>query len=157
MKPSKKYQFKNYHPCTSQESKHMLERQESNRVNCLKSKAEAWFNEKLKETNLKWTRQAIWGYRLFDFWNHKIGVAIEVDGKEHNKWVDKLKDNYNFKRSGIIVLRVDNFNEEHATEALEAIKKMDLWVVRRERMGLFTKAEKKWFNREKSPQLSLGI
>lgn len=126
------------YPVDKEGHAHMRMRQNQNRVSCLKSKAETWAYDKLKEIPIKWTRQAQWGYRLYDFWNGHYGVAVEIDGKEHKKEKDALKDEYNFRRSGIVVLRVPNHNEEVMSLCLETIRKIiakESWAERRERLG----------------------
>ena len=98
---------------------------------------EKWMSEKLKRTPYKWTRQAQWGYRLFDFWNHKLGIAIEVDGETHNKVYDKIRDKHNHKTSGIIVLRVRNKNEADAKKVIDYILGVDEnWNDRRIKMNI---------------------
>jgi very-short-patch-repair endonuclease len=114
-----------------------------------RSKAELWMAEHLSKTGVKWTRQAIWGRRIFDFWSHDLGIAIEVDGPEHKKKVDDYKDAYNLHRSGVIVIRVKNFNEDDAQMALEKILNCkENWKARRKRLGLRgsgkTLAKRKW-------------
>lgn len=98
--------------------------------------AENWMKDKLSQTDLKWTRQAIWGFRIFDFWNHEKGIAVEVDGPTHNEKYDEYRDRYNYLRSGIIILRVRNFNEQDAQQALNKIKSQTSWVERRKQMGI---------------------
>ena len=44
--------------------------------------------EKLAATGHRWSRQAIWGKRIFDFWCATLGIAVEVDGRLAAK-VDK--------------------------------------------------------------------
>lgn len=111
--------------------------QRINRIQCQKSAAEAWMADKLASTGMKWTRQAQWGYRLFDFWSAKLGVAVEVDGSEHKKEYDAYRDEYNYRRSGIIVLRVRNMNEEDAQKALlEIASCKEDWRQRRKSMGI---------------------
>jgi very-short-patch-repair endonuclease len=110
----------------------MRVRQDQNRNKTVK--AEDWAFQKLKETNHKWTRQAIWGCRLFDFWSSKLGIAVEIDGLTHNKNYDKARDQYNFYRSGILVLRVENYNESQMELALAEIEKADDWQTRKRKM-----------------------
>lgn len=90
----------------------------------------------LKKTKLKWTRQAYWGFRLFDFWCHRLGVAVEVDGPEHIRERDEERDQYNFHRSGIIVIRVRNFSEPDAAACLREISKTGPWAERRAAMDI---------------------
>lgn len=103
-----------------------------------KNPNELWFLQKLKSANLpvKFNRQTIWGYRIYDFWCHAIGCAIEIDGPEHDESYDRYRDVYNYLRSGIIVLRVRNKNEEDAAEAIELIKTISPWPERRKMLGI---------------------
>jgi hypothetical protein len=73
---------------------------------------------------------------LFDFWCATIGVAIEVDGPEHDAKRDAYRDEYNLRRSGIVVLRVHNRNEQDAADAIASIATADTWKERRERFGI---------------------
>ena len=76
-------------------------------------------------------RQARWGTRIYDFWNHSKGIAVEVDGMTHDKEYDDRHDNYNLKRSGILVLRVPNYDETVAEEVLKRIGTACTWNERR--------------------------
>lgn len=90
----------------------------------------------LRTTGREWTRQAQWGFRLFDFWNRDLGIAVEVDGPGHDLEADTASDRSNLVRSAIVVLRVRNYNEQEAASALEAIRTAEPWNVRRELVGL---------------------
>jgi len=92
--------------------------------------------DKLKATGLKWTRQAQSGVRLFDFWNHRLGIAVEVDGLEHDACVDSARDYAVMKNRSVLVLRVRNFNEGDAAEAIRAIELSESWNARRRAAGL---------------------
>ena len=75
---------------------------------------------------------------------HTIGCAVEVDGPEHKSEVDDPVDKYMYRRSGIVVLRVKNMDEDDALKALNAIAKLELWNDRRKRIGVKrTKAERR--------------
>jgi very-short-patch-repair endonuclease len=124
---------------TSRQHAYMSKRQSQNKTKSFSSPNENWMSTKLKTTPYKWTRQAVWGYRVFDFWSSHIGVAVEVDGKEHDVAYDAYRDEYNFRRSGIIVLRVRNGNDEDAAVAIEAISQIGDWKERRSKMGLENK------------------
>lgn len=134
--------------CTKKsESDYMRKRQAQNRALCVTNGNENWMAAKLETTGMKWTRQAWWGYRLFDFWNATLGIAVEVDGPEHDKAYDAHRDEYNFRRSGILVLRVRNLSEDDATRALDAIANAEPWKERRQAMGLHKtgrKARRQW-------------
>lgn len=111
-------------------------RQNQNMVNSETNKAENWMFEKLNKGRYKFSRQRRWGYRIFDFWCHKLGIAVEVDGKEHKQEIDLERDIKEYNRSRIIVLRVKNFNEEDAKNALHYIKNSDTWNDRRREAGM---------------------
>lgn len=117
--------------CTREEAEYMRTRQAQNRSSCKSSAAENWMAEKLKATGKNWTRQAQWGYRLLDFWNHELGIAVEIDGPEHNAEYDAARDKYNFLRSALVVLRVRNFNEGDASLALATIAASQTWKERK--------------------------
>lgn len=120
------------HTTTKEKSAYMLAMQIKNRGACKYNENENWMRDILiAQTQYKWTRQARWGYRLFDFWCHELGCAVEVDGPEHNKGYDQFRDYYNYVRSGIIVIRVKNKNEEDAAEAIAYIKTLGSWEERR--------------------------
>jgi len=120
----------------AEEHAYMKGRQEMNRRAALRNQNENWFADKLKTNKHKWSRQAQWGYRLFDFWCHELGIAVEVDGPEHDPGYDGYRDKYNYLRSGIIVLHVRNRNEADAKLALEFIAKAEDWSSRRRLLGL---------------------
>lgn len=123
-------------PTAAEQHAYMKMRQDQNLAICWKNSNEAWMAEKLEKTGWTWKRQAQWGYRLFDFWNFALGIAVEVDGLSHNKSYDAVRDAYNLQRSGILVLRVRNRNEEDARRALTEIEKACLWNERRVGLGL---------------------
>jgi len=83
----------------------------------------------------KWTPQAIWGYRLFDLWSGAKGIAVELDGDTHHPGYDAYRDEYNFRRSAIVVLRVPNFDETAACVALAMIEHLGTWDERREELA----------------------
>lgn len=123
-------------PGTREEAAYMRMRQGQNLVQCDGSRAEAWMHAKLLTTGHTWTRQAQSGWRLFDFWCHKIGVAVEVDGPEHDADRDRKRDAEVKKRRAIAVLRVRNFNESDAAMCLFVIAKAKTWNARRASAGL---------------------
>lgn len=127
-------------PSNRIEAAHMKMRQRQ-RLGC-SSRAQDWAETFLLKSGLKWKRERIWRWRLYDFWNSDLGCAVEIDGPEHVPESDRERDQSDFERSGIIVLRVRNFHEEDMQEALSQIKLMESWIDRRERMGLLTKAER---------------
>ncbi len=106
------------------------------------TRAERWFWSQLcSRTQEKWTYQAVWGWRVYDFWCAELGVAIEVDGPEQDISKDRKRDAYNWKRSAIHVFRVPNFNQGRADTILFLVNSLDGWLHRRRRHGLLTKAQ----------------
>jgi very-short-patch-repair endonuclease len=124
-------------PYTTNKSQHayMRQRQAQNSARCVENRNENWMAELLQMTGHKWNRQAQWGFRLFDFWNHDLGVAVEVDGPEHARSQDAIEDEYNFRRSAIVVLHVRNQNADDAALACQIITKLPTWAERRALLG----------------------
>lgn len=124
-------------PTTKAESDYLRARRKQNLMQSASSKAESWAFEILRDgTGLKWTRQSQWGYRIFDFWNAQKGIAVELDGPEHRKDYDAARDKYNYERSGILVLRVKNFDTFGMTQVLNQICAASSWAERRAGMDL---------------------
>lgn len=88
-----------------------------------RSAAEYWMRDNLRHSGYTFARQIPWGNRLFDFWNLALGIAVEVDGPEHDKAYDAYRDEYNFRRSGIVVLRVPNFDSEMSNRVICFIRR----------------------------------
>lgn len=131
-------------PTNTERHSYMRMRTEQNRARGL-TKAELWMQRHLLETGHTWKPQAMWGYRIFDFWCHRLGTAVEVDGKEHIKDYDKYRDEYNFRRSGIVVLRVRNFHDADKDSALVKIAALGDWRSRKKSLGIAgkTKAQRR--------------
>lgn len=123
-------------PSNHKDAAHMKMRQIQNRKICKYNKAENWMFNKLKTTEMNWTRQAVWGWRVFDFWNKELGIAVEVDGIGHNPEIDKINDAKNWNVSRIRVIRVSNFSESEADLAIETILSSDTWNDRRIASGM---------------------
>jgi very-short-patch-repair endonuclease len=115
---------------------YMRMRQSQNTCRSQLNPNENWMDSILKDASLDFTRQAIWGKRVFDFWNSSLGIAIEVDGSDHEARYDQYRDEYNFRRSGIVVLRVTNRNTVDAMLVINRIKSEVKWKVRKEMLGL---------------------
>ena len=123
-------------PTKADDHEYMRGRQDQNTERALQNRNENWLARKLADTGHKWTRQAIWGYRIFDFWCHELGVAVESDGPEHRADYDAYRDEYNLRRSGIVVVRIRNMNESDLKIALQEIATAGSWTERRKRLGL---------------------
>lgn len=125
------------YPVTKEAAEYLANLQQKNRLVCTKNENENWCKAILKkEIKGRWTRQALWGYRMFDFWNSTIGCAVEVDGPEHRAEYDFYRDLYVYLRSGVVVVRIRNKNEQDAKDAISFIKKLDPWKERRDRLGI---------------------
>lgn len=111
--------------------RYMRERQAQNVAQADGNAAEEWMQGLLATTRRHWTRQAIWGHRIFDFWSAELGAAVEVDGWSHDPDYDAYRDEYNFRRSGIVVLRVRNFDRRAAVVALSRIARLPPLPARR--------------------------
>lgn len=123
-------------PVTSEDASYLAEIQRKNQTKCKFNSNENWAESYLTSTGYKWSRQALWGYRLYDFWSHELGCAVEIDGPEHDKDYDSYRDEYNFRRSGIVVLRVRNLNEMDMENALRLIKLVGSWKDRRAALNI---------------------
>ena len=132
-------------PTSQDEHAYMAMRAKQNIARSKLNSAENWMHARLAETGLKWSRQAQWGYRIFDFWCHRIGCAVEVDGNSHKgcEAYDAYRDKYNFLRSGIVVIRVLNFDEHGADDAIAEIRSMKTWAERKAEMGITGKNRRK--------------
>lgn len=125
-------------PWKKELSDKMRERIEANRSRVVP--ANQWMEEKLKTTGERWVPEYPWGYRIFDFWCGKKGIAIEVDGASHDNpqqraW-DYIRDEYNFRRSAILVIRVRSFNEADAELAIQQVSSALYWKQRRIALGM---------------------
>lgn len=127
---------------TADKHAYMGMRQQQNRERSRNNAAEQWMAAKLETTGKRWTPQAQWGYRLFDFWCASHGIAVEVDGPEHDAEYDAYRDEYNFRRSGIVVIRVRNFNEADAAFCLWLIADLPTLAERKQQLGIAGKSKK---------------
>lgn len=135
--------------CTKEDAAYMRMRKAQNIERSIHNPNENWMAERLKVTGIKFSRQAIWGYRLFDFWNHVLGVAIEVDGDEHNPNYDAYRDEYNFRRSAIVVLRARNQDESDADKIIAKLATLTSKIERRSIIGISESS--KWLFKKPYP------
>lgn len=124
-------------PTKKEESDYMEMRQKQNVSMSANNPNENWMARILKKHSggARWDRQYKWGYRIFDFFSMKLGIAIEVDGAEHKESYDSFRDVHNFLRSGIVVLRVRNKNEGDAMKAVAFIENSDTRKERRRKLA----------------------
>jgi very-short-patch-repair endonuclease len=124
------------YPTDKESHAYMRRRQAQNLAACVNNENENRVGRALTELGLKFSRQAIWGFRLYDFWISKYGLAIEVDVPEHDRAYDRYRDEYNFRRSGIVVIRILN-NEDCIPDRIKGvIFKIGDWMPRREAFGI---------------------
>ena len=133
-RPLKTSKGNTYWPLTHEQGQLMLQRQAENRARYVP--AEEWMLRKLATTGVRWTRNAQWGFRLFDFWCARLGLVVEVDGDTHVPEWDATRDKEDLERSGILVIRVPNYDEQMAARALQIIAGAEEWNERRVRLGL---------------------
>jgi very-short-patch-repair endonuclease len=124
------------YPTTREMSEYMRMRQKQNNARGLTAAESMALKYLETHTPHRWGHNAMWGYRLFDFWNAQTGVAFEIDGPEHNEQYDAYRDEYNFIRSGIVVLRVKNFDMRGMAVAVDKLSTFHPWSERRQIMGI---------------------
>ena len=129
-------------PVNREQSAYLDQLQRINRSRTKHNACENWAAAILESGPLKWKRQSRWGCRLFDFWCHAKGVAIELDGPEHRPEYDAVRDRFVFERSGIIVIRVKNFDESGLRLAIARAADALRWKHRRANMGLEGKTKR---------------
>ncbi len=95
---------------------------------------EVW--SRLKDGRYSFNRQSSWGYRVFDFWCHELGVAIEVDGNTHDAGYDAYRDEWNFRRSAIVVLRMRNGDMRELGRIMKLLPKLHTRSYRKKRLGI---------------------
>jgi very-short-patch-repair endonuclease len=127
-----------YRPTDKYWTDKMLEYKKENSERSKTNKAENRMFDKLtplREFGIRFNRQCIRGTRIFDFRCKERGIAIEVDGGYHQEEWKKSKDlkydTYNKEYSGIILIRIPNFDEEAANEAIKTILCTNAWQERR--------------------------
>jgi len=125
-----------YWPTSKEAHAHMRMRKRQNLGKSKRSKAENWMAKVLKATGYKWTRQAQSGFRLFDFWNHRLGVAVEVDGPEHNRAKDLARDWLVWEQRRILVVRIKNLDHDAVDSLLATIAQAGSWNSRRKDAGM---------------------
>jgi len=128
-------------PVNHEQSEYMRKLQREARMPGRSHEAENWADGILRASRLKWTRKAIWGCRLFDFWNVRKGVAIELDGPKPDAGDEE--DRHARERSGIAVFRVKSFDESQLRLVMSQAESLEDWGIRRERLGIPSKLKGK--------------
>jgi very-short-patch-repair endonuclease len=129
-------------PTNKEQHDYMRMRAVQNLERALVNKNENWMACKLQGSGFKWKRQAQWGNRIFDFWCSSLGIAIEIDGPEHDHIYDAYRDEYNLRRSGILVLRVRNLSEEDASICMATVASSCSWRERKEGLNIVASTKK---------------
>lgn len=94
--------------------------------------AEMEVHKGLLFAGLRPTRQACWGKKIMDFWFADKAIRVEVDGPTHDRSKDYSVDEWFFRKSGILTLRIPNYNEDSLKAAIRVIKAEKLrWKNRR--------------------------
>jgi hypothetical protein len=78
---------------------------------------------------------------LFDFWNARKGVAIELDGPKPDAGGEE--DRHARERSGIVVYRVKSFDESRLQLVMTEAECLEDWGTRRDRLGIPSKLKGK--------------
>lgn len=127
---------------TKQHSDYMRKRVRENEVMSYANRTENAVAKILGEnSSMIWRRQKQWGVRIFDFWCHQKGVAIEMDGPEHNEAYDRKRDEYVLGRSAIIVIRFKNHDLAGVLKRCADIDQMPDWHTRRVERGLYARGK----------------
>jgi hypothetical protein len=121
-------------PVNREQMEYMKKLQYEARVLSESNVSDNWADTILATGTLKGTRKAIWGCRLFDFWNGRKGVAIELDLPKPG--AGQEEDRHARERSGIAVYRVKSFDEGHLRLVLSEAESLEDWAVRRDRLGI---------------------
>lgn len=98
----------------------------------LRNGNENWMAAHLETTSHRWVRQQIAGHRIYDFFCRELGVAIEVDGEDHEPDYDHWRDLDDWRYARVLVLHVENRNEADAYRAMEEIAVTGTWANRLE-------------------------
>jgi len=80
--------------------------------------------------------QKWWAFRIFDFWSHKLGCVVEVDGSTHNAQKDWYRDESLFRRYAIVTLRVRNGSQDDIYWASSIILKLNTWKARYKELSI---------------------
>lgn len=125
------------HTTSKKDKNYMIKNTKEQMEKCKYSKSEWWFYYKLKDLKYKYwinfQRQKRFWYRIFDFYIKSLWIAIEIDWGYHieRKEKDERYDKWHKEQFWIEVIRVRNFNEWDAYEAIEKIKKSDSFWLRK--------------------------
>ena len=99
----------------------------------------------LRCAGIKFSRNSQFARRFVDFYIHLLGACIEVDGPEHNKEYDELRDIWLFKQ-GILVFRMKNGDSKRLDDIISQIKRCSSAADRRR--AISRKFTTKWWKND---------
>lgn len=94
------------------------------------TRGESWIRGRLLATGLPWTRQPM------RFWQRTLGIAVQLESADRDRHDDAASDRAELFHRGVMVIRVEEFNDEQAEEAIRAIRFAESWNSRRRAVGL---------------------
>lgn len=124
---------------TNKDESDFMKKAKENHIEKWMIKSEVRMREEyLKPLKQKWyvfkSQRCRW-WRIYDFWCAKYWIAVEVDWWYHNapkqKVKDQLRDKHNNTVSAIEVIRVNNYDEQWASNAIKKILWLEIRALRR--------------------------
>jgi len=96
-----------------------------------------WLQRKLYSTelDLRWAVAHIWGNRLFDYYECRLGVAVMLDPQNSTGIVNSALDRWNWDYSAIRVFHVRAWNEDDAAYVLSMVRRATTLKQRRVSRG----------------------
>ncbi len=128
--------YKRFAPSSAKEAAALKDQQRRARIQSRFDPGENWMAAKLDKTGSTWTRKAVIGFRLFDFWCHPLGIAVEIDDDDRDEQASARTDLSEYQDRGILVLHARGGNERDAAAVIEKIAKAEKWNTRRFNLGL---------------------
>lgn len=95
---------------------------------------EVWARRKLFLTRMLWKGRCQWGYHRLELMCPQVGLAVSIDEPNDDEETLAEKDVYdehNFRRSGLIILRVKRGDGPAIKKVIELAAKLDSWENRR--------------------------
>lgn len=98
---------------------------------------------------LMWTQHAIWGFRVYDFLCSEKGVVIQIQESEEDYEENIHGDEYHFRRSGLVVLRLNRDDDTSILDSYFSVADMlNSWQERKYilRLDATTRKERRWLS-----------